>query len=104
MGDAKRRHISARKEPNTDCSRNLQEIRFWVAGAETQFDNLLRAASPAFNQSSPVKDLRDQWIARSRQMLPLEILNLHAERKFSGTLYLKAIIVYCHAHCPTRWA
>jgi hypothetical protein len=35
-------------------------------------------------------------------MLPLEILNLHAERKFPGTPNLKAIIVNCHAHCPTR--
>ena len=35
-------------------------------------------------------------------MLPLEILNLHAEREFPGTPYLKAIIVNCHAHCPTR--
>jgi hypothetical protein len=34
-------------------------------------------------------------------MLPLEILNLHAERKFPGTPNLKAIIVNCHAHCPT---
>jgi len=67
-----------------------------MAGPQTKFNNLLRATSPALNQSSPIKDLRDQRISRSRQMLPLEILNLHAERKFPGTPYLKAIIVDCH--------
>jgi len=101
MGDAKRSHISARQEPNTYCAGDLQELRFRMTGPKTQLNNLLGAASPALNQPSPVKDLRDQRISRPRQMLPLKTLNLHAERKFPGTPYLKAIIVDCHAHCPT---
>jgi hypothetical protein len=101
MRNAKRSYIPARQEPNAYRSSDLQELRFWMAGPQAQLNNLLRASSPALNQSSPVKDLRDQWISGSRQMLPLEILYLHAERKFPGTPYLKAIIVNCYAHCPT---
>jgi hypothetical protein len=99
MRNAKRSYIPARQEPNAYRSGDLQELRFWMAGPQTQLNNLLRATPPALNQSSPVKDLRDQRILRSRQLLPLQILDLHAERKFPGTPYLKAIIVDCHARC-----
>lgn len=72
-----------------------------MARAKTQFDDLLGATRPALNQTSTVKDLRDQRVSRTGQMLPLKILNLHAKRKFPGTPYLKAIIVNCYAYCPT---
>jgi hypothetical protein len=65
MRNAKRSYIRARQEPNAYRSGDLQELRFWMAGPQTQLNNLLRASSPALNQSSPVKDLRDQRISRS---------------------------------------
>jgi len=43
MCNAKGRHISARQEPNTHRSSNLQELRLRVAGPEAQFNNLLSA-------------------------------------------------------------
>src|ERR1039458_3850134 len=53
MCDAKRRNIAARQEPNAYCSGDLQELRFRVAGPEAQFNNLLRAASPASAPPTP---------------------------------------------------
>lgn len=96
-----RRNIAAWQESNTNGPSNLYEFQFGVARAKTQFDDLLGATHSARNQTSTVKDLRDQRVSRTGQMLPLKILNLHAKRKFPGTPYLKAIIVNCYAYCPT---
>jgi hypothetical protein len=99
MSDAKRRHVPARQKPNTHRSANLQELRLWMTCTQTQFNNSLCTTSPSFNQSSPIEDLCDQWVSRSRQMFSLQVLNFHAEGKRTGTPYLKAIIVNSQAHC-----
>jgi len=99
MSDAKRRHIPARQKPNAHRPTNLQKLWLRVAGAQTQFNNFLRATSPTFNQSSPIEDLCDQWISRARQMLKLQLFNLHSKGKVAGTPDLQTVIVNGKTHC-----
>lgn len=63
MTHAKRSHIPAWQEPDTDRSSNLQELRLWVASTQAEFNDFLRASTPSFYQSTPIKDLGNQRVS-----------------------------------------
>ena len=90
-------HIAAWQKPNTHGASRHQEFWFGMPRTEAQLNNLLRATTPALNQAPTIKDLRDQWISRPRQMLPFEVLHLDTRRKPTRTPDFQAVIVDCHA-------
>ena len=64
MGHPMGRDVAAGQEAHPHAAGLLAELGLWVAGPDTQLDNLLRSPAPAFDDTAEVEDLGDQRVAR----------------------------------------
>gem|GEM_PF-5979143 len=93
MGHSVRGDIAARQETHPDAAGLFAEFRFRVSGLDTQFHNLLGAASPSFNHTAQIKNLGNDWIARSGWMVSFQIFGFKIEGKGTIAPDLKPIII-----------
>jgi len=72
-----------------------------MSGFNTQLDNLLRAASPAFDKASSVEDVGDHGISGAGPVVPLQVIHLQSERKNPITPYFQAVVIDCQTDRPS---
>ncbi len=92
--------VAAREKPDSHCTGLLKELWLGVTCLDAEFDDLLGATSPAFDQPAPIKDISDKRIAWTRAMITFEIFHLEPKGERSIAPHLYAIIVNREADRP----
>lgn len=92
MAHPQRRCVPAEVKPHDDVARLLLEVGLGLTRGLAQFDDPLRAPTPALDQSAPIKDFRDQGVPWSGDVIPLQVVDHDPGRKETGADDLQPVI------------